>query len=133
MAKNLKEQDNELFFVEVKEPAEVRRNILEVLKEIIELLQKFEKFKHIRHEKLAKIQKLRSLVKDANKILGNLKAKLPQTNFRAYIPAEAKKPKKPLPKKKEAKEEKPQKREKTELERLEAELSAIESKLKSFT
>ena len=132
MLKNLKEQDNELFFVEVKEPAEVRRSILEALKEILELLQRFEKFKHIRHEKLAKIQKLRGLVKDANKMLGNLKAKLPQTNFKTYIPKEQKQPKKSI-QKKEAKEEKAPKKGKTELERLEAELSAIENKLKSFS
>ena len=133
MGKNLKEQDNELFFVEVKEPNEIRRNILEVLKEIIELLQRFEKYKHTRHEKLSKIQNLRGLVKDANKILGNLKVKLPQTNVRAYIPEEAKKTKKSSAMKKEVKEEKAPKKEKSELQRLEAELGAIESKLKSFT
>ena len=134
MAKNLKEQDSEVFFVEVMDPAEIRRNILESLKQILELLQKFEKFKHLRHEKLQKIQKLRSLMKDTNKMLGNLKLKLPQTSLK-YMPAnkEKKTSAKPSRKKKEAKEEKIPKKEKTELERLEAELSAIESKLKSFT
>ena len=46
-----KGQSNELFFVEVKEPTEVRRNILEVLKEIVEVLKRFENFKHLRQEK----------------------------------------------------------------------------------
>ena len=52
----MKEQNNELFFVEVKEPNEVRRNILEILKEILEMLHKFEKFKHIKQKKLEHIQ-----------------------------------------------------------------------------
>ena len=132
MPKNPKEQDNELFFVEIKEPAEFRRNILESLKQILEMLQKFEKFRHVRNEKLVKIQKLRNLVKDANKIMINLKSKLPQTSLKGMAAREAPKPKKIPQKKKEAKEEKIPKKEKTELERLESELSAIESKLKSF-
>ncbi|MBI2652247.1 hypothetical protein HYX00_02170, partial [Candidatus Woesearchaeota archaeon] len=60
-----KEQNNELYFVHIKEPNEIRRNILETLKDIVEVLQRFEKFKHTRHEKLEKIQKLRGLLKDA--------------------------------------------------------------------
>ena len=79
-----------------------------------------------------KMQKLRNLVKDANKIIGNLKSKMPQASLKGMIQQEnAKSAKKPVQKKKEA--EKPKKKEGTELDRLEAELSAIESKLKSFT
>lgn len=135
---NMKEQDTELFFVEVKGPSEVRRNILETLKEIVELLQRFEKYRHIRHEKLEKIQKLRALLKDANKMLGSLRLKLPQTNLRATVSAGQKQPKKPHHKKRKkgkAAEEAPKvpKREATELEKLESELNAIESKLKSLT
>lgn len=129
MKKNAKEQDNELFFVQVREPSEVRRNILESLKEILELLQRFEKFKHLRHEKLIKIQRLRVLMKDTNKLLGDLKMKLPQTSLKGVSAKEAPKPRKVAQKKRE---EQPKKG-KSELERLESELSAIESKLKSFT
>ena len=129
--KKVKEQHgNELFFVQIKEPSEVRRSILESLKEILEMLQRFEKFRHIRHDKLMKIQKLRVLMRDANKLLGDLKSRLPQTSLKGVAVKEAKQTKKPA-KKREAQPQ--QKKEKTELERLEAELSAIESKLKSFT
>ena len=134
MAKSAREQDSEVFFVQVREPAEVRRGILESLKEILELLQRFEKFRQKRHEKLERIQHLRKLVKDANKLMGNLKLKLPQTNLKG-IAREAPKPQK-KEKKKEVKQAAPKKeprKEKTELEKLEEELSAIESKLKSFT
>ena len=131
----MKEESNGLFFVRIKEPNEVRRNILETLKEIVEVLQRFEKFKHLRHEKLEQINKLRIQLKDANKMLGSLRLKLPQTNLRAMPIRENSQPKKPHHKKgKKVKtaEEKAPKKEATELEKLEAELSAIESKLKSL-
>ena len=131
MATIVKEQGHEIFFVEVKDPQEVRKNILESLKQILETLQRFEKFKQLRHEKLTKIQKLRNLVRDSNKIMVNLKAKLPQTSLKGMVHHENAKPVQKAPQKK-APVEKPQKRRSTEIERLEAELSAIESKLKSF-
>lgn len=131
----VKEQSSELFFVQVKEPNEARRNILETLREIVEVLKRFERFKHIRHEKLESIHKLRSLLKDANKMLGNLRAKLPQTNLRATLVREAQPKKAHKKTKKRTGDEKPEtsKKEMTELEKLEAELGAIESKLKSLS
>jgi len=132
-----KEENNGLFFVQVKEPNEVRRNILETLKEIVEVLHRFEKFRHLRHEKLQKIQHLGVLIKQANKMLGVLKTKLPQTNLRAapvrQASAQAKKPHHKRKKAKAAEQEKMPKKEMTETEKLEAELNAIESKLKSLT
>ncbi|MBS3101639.1 hypothetical protein J4204_05925 [Candidatus Woesearchaeota archaeon] len=130
-----KDEDSGLFFVQIKEPAEVRRNILETLKEIVEVLKRFEKFRHIRHEKLQKIQHLRVLIRQANKTLGVLKAKLPQTNLRATVVREAQPRKihhKKKKKEKHAEPEKAPKKEMTEAEKLEAELNAIESKLKNL-
>ena len=133
MVKEQKEQRGEIFFVEVKEPSEVKRNVLETMKEILELMQQFEKFKQIRHQKLLKIQRLRSLVKDANKIFGILKSKLPQASFKTIKPKPVQKhERKPAAKKEKTPKEDAQKKHKTELDRLESELSAIESKLKNF-
>ena len=135
----MKNQSNELFFVEVKSPGDVKRNILETLKDILELMHKFESFKHIRHEKLEDINKLRALLKETHKMMGALRSKLPQTNLRVAIATEAQAhPKKASHKKKKKgkvaeQQEKIPKKEKTELEKLESELSAIESKLKSLT
>ena len=132
----IKEQSNELFFVQVKEPTEVRRNILETLRDIVEVLKSFEKFKRVRNAKLEKIHHLRVLTKQANKMLGDLRTKLPQTNLRATAEAETQKQaRKEHHKKKKGKsdEEKTPKKEMTEFDRLEAELNAIESKLKSLT
>ena len=132
-----KEQDKELFFVKLKEPNEVRRNILETLKEIVEVLHKFERFKHIRHEKIEKISRLRALLKQANKMLGDLRLKLPQTNLRANIIRQTQKPQnvdhKRGKKVNPTESQKIPKKDMTELEKLEAELSAIEGKLKNLS
>ncbi|MBI2660550.1 hypothetical protein HYX07_05295 [Candidatus Woesearchaeota archaeon] len=130
-----KEQQPELFFVRVKDPVEVRRNILETLKEIVEVLQRFEKFKQLRHEKIEKISHLRVLLRQANKMLGEMRSKLPQTNLRAAASREPAQKIHHRKKKKgkSAEEKAPQKREMTEVEKLESELNAIESKLKSLT
>lgn len=134
----MKEQDAELFFVEVKEPGEVRRNILEILKDILETLRRFEKFRRIRHEKIENMHNLRSLLKDANKMLGSLKSRLPQTNLRAVVKEAQGQPTQPKASHKKRKKgknaaEKTQQKGETELEKLESQLSAIESKLKSLT
>ena len=133
----MKEQSNELFFVQVKKPNDVKRDILETLREIVETLKRFEKFKRIRHEKIEKIHHLGVLLKQANKILGNLRLKLPQTNLRATAaresPSQPKKVHHKKKKKMKAAEEKAPKKELTEIDKLEAELTAIESKLKSLT
>ena len=131
----VKEQSNELFFVQLKQPNDVKRNILESLKNILELLQKFEKFKHIRHEKIENIQKLRVQIKEANRLLGTLSAKMPQTNLRAAPITETReqKPKHHHKKKSPAKAaEKAAPKKMTELEKLESELNAIEGKLKNL-
>ena len=125
-----------MFFVQVKDPNEVRRNILETLRDIVEVLKSFEKFKHTRHQKLEKINHLRVLVKQTNKMLGDLRTKMPQTNLRAVAvketPKQAKKVHHKKGKKVKVGEEKAPKREMTEVDKLESELNAIESKLKSL-
>lgn len=135
----MKEQGSELLFVQVREPGEVRKNILETLRGIVEVLKRFEKFRHIRHEKLDRINKLRSQLKEANKLLGNLKSKLPQTSLKAVVvkeePKHSAKPHRKKAKAKVVVEEKAEKmprKEMTETDKLEAQLNAIESKLKEL-
>jgi hypothetical protein len=132
----VREQKEDLFFIEVKDHFHVKRNLLESLKSILELLRKFETLKQIRQEKLEKIQKLGALVRDANKLLGTLRSKLPQTGLKPSIHhLTIRQPQKEHPKKKEkpVKIVEQPKRELTEMEKLEAELNAIENKLRSLT
>ena len=137
----MKEQDNGMYFVQVKDPTEMRKHVLETLRQIFEMLQRFDKLRQLRHEKLESINKLKSLFKDANKLLGSLKVKLPQTNLRISAVKEMQTHDKKVShksikaKSKIAKEKPaaPPKKEMSDAEKLEAQLNAIESKLKSLT
>ena len=76
-------KDEDIFFVEVREPKEVKRLILSSMKNIIENLHQFERFKDIRHQKLSKISDLRKNIKDINKQINILKTVVPETKLRA--------------------------------------------------
>ena len=131
------EKEEDILFVEVREPSEVRRNILESLKNIVETLQRFEKFKHIRKEKIRSINKLSNDLKGINRMLSDLKAAVPETKLREIkIKLVLKEEKKEKPRKKKhgkmhretGEGQKPL----TEVDRLESELGAIEEKLRGL-
>lgn len=135
-----KEKSNGMYFVQVKDPNNVRKHILETLRQIFEMLKRLERMRHLRREKLENVNKLRSLFKNTNKLLGTLKVKLPQTNLKATVIKEAEvhdikhhaKSKKSAETTKEKTEAEP-KRELSDTEKLEAQLNAIESRLKGLT
>ncbi|MBI2208325.1 hypothetical protein HYU50_02415 [Candidatus Woesearchaeota archaeon] len=133
----MEKESEDILFVGIREPGEVRRNILESLKDIVEVLQRFEKFKHARKEKLYSIGKLSNDLKGINKILSDLKAAIPETKLREIkIKAVLKEEKKEKQKKrrhgKRSKDAEGEKRPSTEIERLESELGAIEEKLRGL-
>ncbi len=137
MAKKEKKKE-EVFFVGVNEPVEIRRNILEASREMVLLLQMYEKFKSVRDEKRHEMEKLRGLVREIALLVSRLKRHLPKTNLRALPLAEVEKERKKdkeqivisVHEAREAKvEEKSLAQELTELEKLEAELASIEQKL----
>ena len=125
-----------MFFVEVNQSEEVRRNILESLKDIVENLQRFEKFKSIREEKFKSIVKLRADIKELSRLDSSLKAVLPTTKLRINLERKSvnkKSRRAPMRTKKEVSEiETESPKPETELEKLGAELNAIESRLSSL-
>ena len=130
----MEEENKDIFFVEVKESEEVKRNILEALREIVESLQRFEKFKETRKDKIDHINKLRQIVKEANRLVSNLKTSLPETKIRAIKVSklETAEKKRPIIRKKKKSIEVKEKKPMTELQKLESELNEIESKLGSL-
>ena len=129
------EREEDVLFVEVREPSEVRRNILESLKNIVETLQRFERFKHIRKEKIRSINKLSSDLKGINKMISDLKSAIPETKLREIkIKSILKEEEKPKKKKhgKRHKEAEEKQKPLTEVDRLESELGAIEEKLRGL-
>jgi len=124
----LLEKEDDLFFVEVKEPADMRREVLESQKIVIGGLQRYENIKFLRAKKVESINKLKSQLKELSKDLSELKTILPSTGIKVVS----------KPKKKDVKEEKlkevehVKKTPANELEKLESELHDIEKKLSSL-
>ncbi len=138
-------EQEQVFFVKVREPDEVKKNLLESLRDIVESMHRFEKFKEIRQEKLKNITKLREDVKELIKLHSNLKAALPESKLRVSLRPFKKKKQKVKKKKKTTKkeakkiikqlekEERPREQKPiSELEKLESELSAIEGRLSTL-
>ena len=71
-----------VFFVGIKEPAEVRRAILESSKEALQSLQQYEKFKSVRIEKTKEILRIKRIFKELDNLVLKLKAKIPKTDLR---------------------------------------------------
>src|SRR3989338_9734907 len=129
------EKEESIFFVEIREPIEVRRNIFGSLKDIVETLHRFEKFKSLRREKIHSLNKLSGDLKSLNKILSDLKGVIKETKIREIkIKSVLKEEKKEKPKKKRnmAQKEVIEKKPLAEIDRLESELSVIEEKLKGL-
>ena len=130
----MKNKREDILFVEVNEPEEVRRCVLESLKDIVESLQRFEKFKDIREDKIENINKLGQIVKETGKLVSDLKNSLPGAKIRAIKLSRHELPekKKPAARKNTAVAEEKKEKPLTELQKLESELSEIESKLNSL-
>ncbi len=120
-----KKEENSLF-VGISGGNELRKSMLECCKGILESLKEHETFKDLRAEKLRLIQQLKTEIKSLSKMINSLKTHLPKVKDTGVKKVEIQKPKENKPK--PVKEVKPS----TELEKLEAELNDIESKLKSL-
>ena len=141
----MKKEDN-VFFVGVKHPVEVRRTILETSRQTIASMQRFEAFKQIREEKQKQISLLKKNLSEISKLVNNFRSELPKTPLRAshdskiksYSEEEVKakltkKTSKAKLTREEKKKVKEYRKEQTELQRLEEELAEIESKLKDIS
>lgn len=73
------------YFVQIKDPADIRRGILGSSKQIIHILQRYERIKDLRVQKLEKISQLRSQNKEINLLIANLKKEFPAAKLRVNI------------------------------------------------
>lgn len=118
------------FYVGLKEPIELRKNLLECSKMTVKSLQKYERFKDLRRRKIEHILNLKTIIKEIKRLNNDLISKLPETKINE------RKVKTTIPKgKKEIEDElgKGEIKKMNELEKLEAELSSIESKLDTIS
>lgn len=124
------QEKEKIFYVEIKEPIELRRNLLEYSKMVVKSLQKYERFKDLRKQKIEYTLNLKRIIKEIKKLKNELVSKLPETTIKVE-----KKKKKIFPKGKKEIEDEISKREikkMSELEKLEAELGSIEAKLNTL-
>lgn len=129
------------YMVQINDPKNVRKNLLESLREIIIFMQSYEKFKKIQEEKVATFNALKADIKALGGLLENkLKKHFPKGKLHA-LPTQ-----KEIPPEKEEREEKPveeavspeptSKAERplpsSELDELESQLKEIEGQLKGI-
>ena len=129
--------DSHQYYVGMKDHIELRKSLLESSKQLIKSLQRYQKFKALREEKIQKLSRLRAMIRELRRLNGKLRSQMPSMIEIEKHQEEKKGSKKAaqpvkLVQKKNAKPEKvvvaaPVKL--TELDRLEKELSEIESKL----
>jgi TolA-binding protein len=140
MAGEKGEKKEEVLYVGLQSPIELRRVILESTRDAVEMLQNYEKFRAVREEKVKTIAQLQDQIKEMARLINKLKLELPKVDVRIKLHKEqemiesekkaAKEAGKPKKKETKAKKEVPKKtRELSELEKLEAELTSIEQKL----
>jgi len=65
------------YFVQVENPSEMRRNLLETSRSVIFSLQKFENFKETRSEKQKEMQKLKIVISEISDLMSRLRKMLP--------------------------------------------------------
>ncbi|MBU0469904.1 MAG: hypothetical protein KKA62_05735 [Nanoarchaeota archaeon] len=128
------------FMVQLSDPKNLRKDILESLREVIIFMQGYETFLRIQEEKVSAITKLRSEIKDLNDLINvKLRRYVPKGKLKGVI---SKQPKAKEPGRvvsTETSEEKPvmapppfMKKEVNELDDLELQLHDIESRLKNI-
>jgi len=115
-------------FVGITNGNDLRRSMLECSKGILESLKEQENFKKIREDKIDLVHQLKGEVKEISKLINSLKSYLPKVKNVGIKRPDVKKA---VEKPKMVRVEKPKAT--TEVEKLEAELNDIESKLNSLS
>jgi len=114
------------FYVGVKEPISLRRNLLESSKAIVQSLRDYEKLKLIREERHKKIIEFKEKIDEMLALLSELKEHFPKHKLKeeAYAKKRTEKTKKGKTKKAEVRID--------EIDRLEKDLAEIESRLRNI-
>jgi hypothetical protein len=129
------------YMVQVYDPKNTRKNILESLREVIIFMQSYEKFKKIQEEKVATFTQLKTSITEINRLVeGQLKSYFPKGKLKALgiKPEPVKKVQVPVEEfvpemAEEVKQEVPVKKTASELDELEAQLKDIEGQLRTMS
>lgn len=132
-----KEKEPE-YMVQIHDPKDTRKNILESLREVIIFMQSYEKFKKIQEEKVATFTQLKKSITEINKLVDGLKSHFPKGKLKEIgIKPEPVKKKVEVPVEPEEVEEVtvevPVKKTVSELDELENQLKDIEGQLRNMS
>ena len=72
----MKKKDD-VFFIQIQDPQEVRRNLLEASQQMVKGMKSYEKYKHIKGEKLRHLDRLKKTTDDIKMLIGKLRTYLP--------------------------------------------------------
>jgi len=123
-----KENPNDVFYVGIRQPTELRRGVLGCSKKIIQSLKRYENLRRMREEKMEQISKLKRTISEISFLTGKLRSSLPQTKLRA-LDKQRKEAIAKTNKQKKIIRSSITKHRDEELARLEEELAAIENKI----
>ena len=121
--KHAKHTTDNVFFVGVREPVEVRKEILGCAKDVIGNLRAFERFKDVRKSKVDQSAKLKKNIDEIILLTNRLKNKLPKSQLRAL--AKIQEPELGIA----IAEERPRRKSSSALDKLDQELAVLEGKL----
>ncbi len=122
------------FFVRIKEPKKVRRELLESSKETLMLIFDYERIKRLRQERVQELDDAKTLIREIKLLINKLKKfmpNIPSTTEKIKIHTTDYKMNHKTRNKKEQKGEK-DKSEEFSLSKIEEELRRIEEKLRGF-
>ncbi len=114
--------EEELFFVGIKDPIELRKELLTSSKNLIDSLRKFEQYKDIKEEKTQHITELKRVFDELLVLNKKLRNHLPRTPLKVPVAIRDTKTEKPM-------KGKPVKLAQNKVDVLEQELAKIEERL----
>lgn len=132
--------DENLFYVGVKNPVELRRNVLEASKDVLELMRRYEHIMELKERRLQRMNQLKDISRDITKLCSRLKLALPSVDSVAKesekhirLTGKQMRPEQKEVMKLREKDTFAQSKTVSEVKKLERELMDIESKLKKIS
>tara|TARA_Y100000310_G_C20693181_1_gene823728 strand:- start:1371 stop:1745 length:375 start_codon:yes stop_codon:yes gene_type:complete len=119
--------EDENFFVQVRSPGELRKEILISSKNVLMTLKKYEEINDLRSKKVESLSVLKEVMKEIKMLVNQLNNFLPKTTLRAASKKPGRERKESLEVKREIKDIR--KDTTSELDKLERELASIEGKI----
>src|SRR3989344_3386027 len=74
--------EKDQFYIGVKSPVEIRRQVLESSRSVLQTLQQYEKFKELRMQKLEEIAALKNILRELDNAVGQLRNVMPKAGLR---------------------------------------------------